>query len=312
MSELDASVRRAYAACDDIARRDKPHLYACARHFVHAETRAAFAATYASMRVIDDFIDEIPNRAQITSDVREAASEHVNQWMKHVRAALVGDALKNPIWTALADTFRRFPIPLNPWNDLATAMVTDLFVPQFEDWDHLKRYMKGASVAPAIVFMHFVLMHPNGDGTFRCAWEYDRVANATEDLAIFCYWVHILRDVARDLSLGKTGLVYFPRADMERFGLTIQDLHSMKERGSASPAYLELANFEAGRARHHLEQGMAHVPAILADAMTEHGHALTTLVDTYAALLEELASRRFDVFSKPVELSQDRLSEIQR
>ncbi len=309
--DTNAALTGAYETCDDIARRDKPHLYSCARHFEHSETRAAFAATYASMRIIDDFIDDIPNRAQMTGDIRTAAREHVGKWLGRVQAA-AGDAHSDePIWKALADTFGRFPIPLHPWNNLANAMITDLFVPQFEDWPHLKRYMHGASVAPAIVFMHFVLMHPEGDGTFRCAWDYDRVAEATEDLAIFCYWVHILRDVARDLTLGKTGLVYFPREDMQRFGLTVQDLHSMKDAGQATESYRRLAAFEAVRARDHLERGRSHVPAILADSLASHGRALTSLVETYAALLETLAAQHFDVFSSSVEVSPARLSEIQ-
>ncbi|MBD3297433.1 MAG: hypothetical protein GF341_02175 [candidate division Zixibacteria bacterium] len=310
-SQNSLSLDESYTACDDIARRDKPHLYSCARHFEHPETRAAFAATYASMRIIDDFIDDIPNRAQIAGDVRAAARVHVEKWLGRVQAADGGAQSDEPIWKALADTFGRFPIPLHPWNNLANAMITDLFVPQFEDWPHLKRYMHGASVAPAIVFMHFVLMHPDGDGTFRCAWEYDRVAEATEDLAIFCYWVHILRDVARDLTLGKTGLVYFPHEDMQRFGLSVQDLHSMKEAGQATDSYRQLASFEAARARDHLERGRAHVPAILADSLPNHGRALTSLVETYAVLLETLAAQHFDVFSSPVDVSPARLSEIQ-
>ena len=305
------NVADAYAACKAIAARDKPHLYDAAQHFEPQATRDAFAATYASMRVIDDFIDDIPDRSHISPETRKAAQQLVNRWLGQVRAAVEGRADGGPIWIALADTFAKFRIPVHPWEDLAEAMITDLFVPRFQDWDHLRRYMKGASVAPAIVFMHLVLTRQTGEDQYRCAWDYERVAEATEDLAIFCYWVHILRDAARDLTLGETGLVYFPEADMERFGVSVDDLHVMRRQGTATDAYRELAAFEAERALTHLKRGEALVPAITREALPAHAKALTSLVATYAALLDQLRACQFDVFSGPVSLTSEQLSRIQ-
>lgn len=305
------AIADAYASCNEIAARDKPHLYDAAQHFAPQATRDAFAATYASMRVIDDFVDDIPDRSHISPETRKAAQQLVNRWLGQVRDAVQGRADDGPIWIALADTFQKFRIPVYPWENLAEAMITDLFVPRFHDWDHLHRYMKGASVAPAIVFMHLVLTKPAGDDRYQCAWEYERVAEATEDLAIFCYWVHILRDAARDLSLGETGLVYFPEADMERFGVSVDDLHAMRETGRATDAYKALAAFEAERALGHLKRGEALVPSITREAIPAHAKALTSLVATYAALLDQLQACQFDVFSGPVSLTSEQLSRIQ-
>ena len=158
--------------------------------------------------------------------------------------------------------------------------------------------MRGASVAPAVVFMYLVLVHPNADGeTFSCPWDYQRVAAATEDLAIFCYWAHILRDVAVDLDAGGTGLVYFPRQDLEAFQLSVKDLHRMKADGKATEAYIRLAGHEARRAREHLKRGQDHLPDVLATALPSHGRALTFLIDTYQAILQDLAQNDFDVFA---------------
>lgn len=305
------AVADAYAACNAIAARDKPHLYDAAQHFTPQATRDAFAATYASMRVIDDFIDDIPDRSHISPETRKAAQQLVNRWLGQVQAAVEGRPDDGPIWIALADTFQKFHIPVHPWEDLAEAMITDLFVPRFRDWDHLHRYMKGASVAPAIVFMHLVLTKQVSEDRYQCAWDYQRVAKGTEDLAIFCYWVHILRDAARDLTLGETGLVYFPAADMERFGVSVDDLHALREAGHASDTYKSLAAFEAERAMGHLKRGEALVPAIVRDATPAHAKALTSLVATYAALLEQLRACQFDVFSSPVSLNSEQLSRIQ-
>jgi len=288
----------AYALCEDIARRDKPHLYTAAQQFEHRATREAFAASYASMRFIDDFVDDIPARAHLADNARNAAAAIVERWLAQVRAARNGAPPDEPVWLALSDSFARFDLPLGPWENLATAMVTDLNVSRFADWDHLRRYMRGASVAPAIIFMHLVLVQPDNSGeTFTCPWDYDRVAAVTEDLAIFCYWAHILRDVAKDLDAGGTGLVYFPHQDLEQFRLSSNDLHAMKSARKATPTYVELAKFEAARALEHLNRGRKFLPEILATALPSHGHALTSLVETYVRVLAELAENDFDVFA---------------
>ena len=292
------NLAEAYALCDKIARRDKPHLYTAAQRFEHSQTRNAFAATYASMRFIDDFVDDIPQRSSLGDEARERAAGFVQDWLAQVRAAHAGQGGPAPVWQALTHTFAKFDLPLNPWEDLAAAMVTDLHVSQFRDWEELRRYMHGASVAPAVVFMHLVLVRPDTQGEkFSCPWEHQRVAAATEDLAIFCYWTHILRDVAVDLGAGVTGLVYFPHRDLEAFQLSVKDLHRMKARGKATEAYVRLARREAERAEHHLARGRSHLPDVLATALPSHGLALTSLIGTYEAILNDLAESDFDVFA---------------
>jgi phytoene synthase len=300
-STPSVDLAEAYAYCDEIARRDKPHLYTAAQHFEHRATREAFAAAYASMRVIDDFVDDIPGRATLGQESRERAAAYVDGWLNRVREAKAGCADEAPVWRALCHTFDRFGLPIEPWQDLAKAMMTDLAVSMFRDWDHLRRYMKGASVAPAVIFMHLVLAKPHSDGvTFSCPWPYERVAAATEDLAIFCYWVHILRDAAVDLTTGKTGLVYFPHADLKAFHLSANDLHEMRKVRRATDAYVQLAKLEAGRARDHLERGRAYFPELLASTMPSHGRALTLLIGTYESILQSLAKIDYDVFSHPL------------
>ena len=308
---IPAGLQEAYDLCDRVARRDKPHLHAAAQYFAFPETRRAFGATYASMRLVDDFVDNIPNRSTLSDHTRRVAAETVARWLLLVRDARAGRAGTGPVWQALSDTFSRFALPLEPWEDLAKAMQSDLYAAMFRDWEHLRTYMKGASVAPAVIFMHLVMMQPtDARGRFENPWEHSRVARATEDLAIFCYWVHILRDVANDLSVGRSGLVYLPQADLDAFEVSVTDLHGMKEAAKASEAYIRLAHFEADRARVHLEQGQVHLREILAIVPPENARALSTLVDTYVALLDNLAQHHFDVFARSLELTEDQRSQV--
>lgn len=292
-AELDA----AYAACEELAGRDKPHLYAAAQLFERPAVRRAFVATYASMRVIDDAIDGIPNRATLSADRRRSELGRVARWLEAVDASRRGQPPPGPLWTALADTMSRFAFPPEPWQDLAAAMSADVVTPSFRTWDDLRRYMHGASVAPAVVFMYLVLMKPGADGVFCTPWNYDRVLAATEDLAVFCYCVHILRDVAVDLTLGESGLVYLPEEDLSRFGLERDDLRRLRDAGNADSAYRRLAMYEAQRAWDHLNRGRQHLPEILAEAEPANGRALVILIDTYERILNELQRREFDVFA---------------
>ncbi len=200
---------------------------------------------------------------------------------------------------ALADTFSRFDIPLDPWINLAAAMSSDVNSTSFRTWDELRQYMQGASVAPAVVFMYLVLMRPDASGTFRTNWSYRDVHAATEDLAVFCYSVHILRDVAVDLSLGESGLVYLPQDDLAEFGLQAPDLYAMRDRQRAEKPYRELALFHATRAREHLRRGRESMKRVMDEAEPAHGRALLLLVDTYERILNELQDCDFDVFATP-------------
>ena len=218
-------------------------------------------------------------------------------WLDLVGAARSGDGSTGMTWVALADTFASFDLPLDPWMNLAKAMSSDVTISSFKTWDDLRAYMQGASVAPAVVFMYLVLMRPDARGIFRTSWSYSQVHKATEDLAIFCYCVHILRDVAEDLTLGESGLVYLPGDELSRFGIASADLYAMRDRAQASQNYKEMAGFAAARARQHLERGRDQMRQVLAEAEPANGRALVTLVDTYERLLNELQEREFDVFS---------------
>lgn len=299
MPSSTTSLDAAYAECERLAGRDKPHLYAAARLFERPEVRRAFVATYASMRLIDDAVDGIPHRSQLTEHDRQVELDRVNAWLNLVTASHQGRAVEGQTWVALADTFSRFAFPLDPWINLGRAMSSDVVVSSFETWDELRHYMQGASVAPAIVFMYLVLMQPDENGVFRTNWSFERVHAATEDLAIFCYCVHILRDVAVDLSLGESGLIYLPRQELSRFGIESRELYKMRDTGRGSESYRKLASFQAGRAREHLLRGRAAMSAVLAEAEAASGRALVTLVDTYERILNELQDREFDVFATP-------------
>jgi len=305
-------VAEGYRYCEKIAGRGIPNLYLAARFFEQPALFDAFCATYASMRVIDDHIDSIADREKLSPEDKEQAMSAIGDWLGKVNAAFALKPSDEPLWLALADTFSKFDLPMDPWEDLAAAMAMDVEMPYFKDWRTLQKYMRGASIAPAVVFMHLVLTKLEDD-EYMCQWAYDEVVGATEDLAIFCYWTHILRDMSRDLDIGENGLVYFPLSELTQFGLTPDDLRRMKDAGSASFAYKSMAEHLYRRARTHEQKGRQFFKDII--PLTDNGaaFALVYLVDIYAATLTKVEKIDFDVFVEDGELSveekRDLLSE---
>jgi len=129
--------------------------------------------------------------------------------------------------------------------------------------------------------------------------------SATEDLAIFCYWTHIMRDVAKDLEIGEAGLVYFPLSEMNQFGLSPEDLYRMKQTKAATFAYKSMAEHLSRRARTHEQKGRQFMTDISAVATDGAAFALAYLLDIYSATLAKVEAIDFDVFAKEGELSLD-------
>lgn len=297
-----ASVAEAYRYCTEMAGRGIPNLYLAARFFEAPEIFKAFCAAYASMRIIDDVVDGLPDRESLSVEQKQQALEKIQLWLSDVHAAFSLKPVEGPIWQALSDTFSKFDLPTDPWEDLAAAMAMDVEMPHFKDWRTLQKYMGGASVAPAVVFMHLVLTRIE-DGEYMCQWSYDEVVEATEDLAIFCYWTHILRDASRDLEIGEKGLIYIPLSELTQFGLTPDDLRRMKREKSATFAFKAMAEHLFRRARTHEQKGRQHLPDVAKVAGSDCIFALNFLVDIYSATLDKIEKIDFDIFAEDGELS---------
>jgi phytoene synthase len=299
-----ADVAEAYRQCAAIAGRGIPNLYLAARFFKSPVIYNAFCAAYASMRIIDDVVDELPDRENLSELQKKQLLGKIQDWLGNVRDAFALEPDEGPVWLALSDMFSKFDLPTDPWENLAAAMVMDIEMPYFKDWRTLQKYMQGASVAPAVVFMHLVLTRLEDD-EYICEWSFDEVVEATEDLAIFCYWTHILRDASRDLEIGEQGLVYIPLSELTQFGLAPDDLRRMKSEKKATFAFKAMAEHLFRRARTHEQKGRHHLANVAKTADLDRVFALDFLIDIYSATLDKIEKIDFDIFAEDGELSLD-------
>ena len=137
---------------------------------------------------------------------------------------------------ALAPAVAQCAIPEQPFLDLIQANRQDQAVTRYESFTGLLGYCK-LSANP----VGRIVLHVFGVATPRRGELSDLVCTA---LQLAEHW----QDVAEDLRAGR---IYLPAEDMDRFGVTENDLAA----SSATAGVRELIAFETGRARDLLDQG---------------------------------------------------------
>jgi squalene synthase HpnC len=223
-SAQQMSLADAYAFCGRLARRHYEN-FTIASWLMPRAMRPHMHAIYAYARYADDFADE------------ERSLASLDEWEHELDLAYAGRP-RHPVFIALADTIRRFDIPREPFVNLLRAFRSDVNFQGFETIDNLMNYARDSANPVGRLVLYL----------FGCRDAHrqslsDRVCSG---LQLANFW----QDVAIDLDKGR---IYFPRADMRRFGLDAKAL----ARREATPAFIELMRHEIAFARRLLCEGAA-------------------------------------------------------
>ena len=283
MSEHPLQLRAAYSVCRHIARSAAKNFY-YGFLVLPKPKRNAISAVYAFMRRADDISDDPSVPAQ-------QRREKLDEWVNGLRRVTAGERTDDPILFALADSQKRYSIPLELLEKLVRGTAMDVpeqvvtkpeaTVPQlqYETFDQLYDYCYHvASVVGLICIRIFGYRDP-------------RAEKLAEQIGVAFQLTNIIRDVREDADLGR---VYLPREDFVRFGL---DVHALTN-GSAPTSLRPVLEFEALRARGFYRAVDDLLPLIDEDSRP----ALSTLVEIYRRLLERIIASNYDVFSEKVRL----------
>jgi phytoene synthase len=274
----------AYSVCRGITRKS-------ARNFYYAFLvlpkfkRRALCTVYAFMRRCDDIADEgdapLPERqAKLTA------------WLESLHRTLAGQPTDDPVLLALTDTQRRFNVPVEWLDQLAYGTAMDLepqagarnrdqpLTIRYRTFEDLRGYCYGvASVVGLVCIRIFGYRDP-----------------AAEPLAERCglafQLTNIIRDVKEDAAMGR---IYLPEEDMAQFGVTADELSSIPNADRLRP----LLELEASRAREYYQAADQLLPLIDEDCQP----GLWALVTIYRKLLDKIAARQYDVFSRKISLT---------
>jgi len=217
-----ANLAEAYAWCGRLAKSHYEN-FTIASWLMPRAMRPHMHAIYAYARIADDFADENKSLAKL------------DEWERELDAAYAG-SLRHPVFVALADTARRFDIPREPFADLLRAFRSDVNFSGFDTIDDLLGYARySANPVGRLVLYLF---------GYRDAERQQLSDFVCSGLQLANFW----QDVAPDFANGR---IYFPRRDLERFGVTSADLRDTR----VTPGFVALMKHEIVFARDLLLRG---------------------------------------------------------
>ncbi|MBF0173308.1 MAG: squalene/phytoene synthase family protein [Magnetococcales bacterium] len=191
--------------CFAIAAHNRSPLFQVSRLFPQEKGRL-FLASYAAMRLVDDLVDE---QFLIAAAAEPAGAEavylQVDRWQRQACDAANGrfqsseDAFEPLVFEALNQTAGRSDLGVWPWNALAEAMKGDIKQHPLVTWNDFLMYSEGATVAPATVFL-FILACRFRKDRFTTPEPTEFYRETVREMAVFCYVIHILRDLERDVA----------------------------------------------------------------------------------------------------------------
>lgn len=299
-------LENAYTECEMIARNASSSFFRSFRHLpIHK--RRAVNSLYAFCRRVDDIVDGDWLPDENLSYLNEQAesrsiqlsmdkqSEPVNDDLNHVnklRSLLWfrinldkienGESVDEPIFIALADVIKKFPVELDNLRELISGMEDDLYDSDYQNFEDLRRYCY--SVASTVGLCLVEIYGYNDPNARRHAVE----------MGIYLQMVNVLRDIQEDISRNR---VYLPAEELAKFGITETDLKSGKL--SSSKGWQEFM-------RHYLDHVMMHrknAVGLLSLLDKDARYSPSLMCAAYDAILEEAMKRNGDVFTRRLSMS---------
>ena len=276
----------AYAQCEQIT-WEQARNFAYGIRLLPVSKRHALAAVYAYARRIDDIGDGDLAPAAKTARLEEARQ----QVRALVAAASAGGAggtadprgegedakgqldADDPVLVALADAGRRFPVPLEAFEELIDGCLADVNQARYETFDDLLHYCR--CVAGSIGRLSLGIYGPTSP---------ERQNKLADDLGVALQLTNILRDVREDF---RNDRIYLPKEDLDKFGIEFAPFGEPEPfPGEAMQArFANLVEFEANRAREWYGSGLR----LLATIDRRSAACTGAMAGIYRRLLERIA-----------------------
>lgn len=202
--------------------------------------REHLSALYGFARLTDDLGDEpLPGLDPATTDPDVCTRTRLrllDELQEDVGRIYDGGEPELAAIKALKVTVDACGVPRKPFDDLIEANRQDQLVTRYETYDDLVRYCELSANPVGQVVLYIV-----GRAT-------PERLNLSDSICTALQIVEHSQDVAEDLANGR---IYLPREDLERFGVTEDDL----AQPSANDDVKRLMAFEVERTRQLLDEG---------------------------------------------------------
>jgi phytoene synthase len=249
--------------------------YYLATRLLPRETRPAVHAHYGFARVADEIVD---GSTSLSSQAKAQALAELGE------AVRTGDA-RVEVAPAMHDTVTRFGIPMATVDAFLASMRQDLDTRSYATYDDLLAYAHGSAAVVGVQLTHvFGTVVP-----MRLASPY------AMDLGLAMQVTNMLRDVAEDLRRGR---VYLPQEDLDRFGVTVQQLRA----GQVDDAFRALMRFEIARNRRLYRTAAQGVRLLSPSARP----AVEAALRLYSGILDEIERADYRVLDRRVAVPRPR------
>jgi len=271
--DVAPSLDEARAYCKRLAESHYENFHV-ASWFLPKALRPHFHAIYAYCRISDDLGDEVGDPV--------VALALLDLWGRELDACYEGHA-RHPVFVALSETIRECSIPKEPFADLLTAFRQDQTITRFATMDDVLAYCR-YSANP----VGRLVLYACGE----TSEENVRLSDATcSALQLANFWQDVRVDYAK-------GRVYFPQADMQRFGVSDATIAA----GIATPEFRSLLRFEVDFARGLFAQGLPLIGKVNRDLALD----LDLFSRGGMEILRAIEHRRYDVLTARPVLSKPR------
>jgi phytoene synthase len=249
--------------CSTLTRKSRSNFY-YAFLFLPRPQREAIYAVYAFCRIVDDVVD-------LGRDP-EVQRKELAYWRREVARCFEGTP-EEPVAQRLSQVVRAYPIPRAALEEIINGVEMDLERSAYGTFEELYPYCYRVAGAVGLCCIEIF------------GYTDPRARDYAVNLGVALQLTNILRDLQPDAQRGR---IYVPQADLRRFGVTPEDLRL----GRYTPEFVELMEFEAGRARSFYRRAWEVLP----EADARRLFAAEIMGRIYFALLKTIEARRYRVF----------------
>ena len=267
---LSTGLDRILVNATKITRASKSNL-ALAFISLGAERRGDITTFYAFCRVIDDIADD-PDLGV------EEKRRRLSGWRLCLRGPQPDESEIAPELRRLIQKYSLKPEMLE---EIIAGVETDLTIKRYPTFDELRVYCYRVASAVGLVSIEIF-----GYRNVACK-EY------AIQLGLALQTTNIIRDVGKDLQAGR---IYLPQEDLARFEYSEEALLGRTH----NERFVELMEFESGRARQFFAQAAAVLPTEDRKSMI----AAEIMASIYRGLLRRMELDKFRVFEKEYSLNK--------
>lgn len=201
--------------------------------FFPAPVKNDVFSLYSFVRTADDFVDAVPQQG-------EAFHRFVHRYRRGLRGTATGDVVID----SFVDLVRRKQFEIEWVDAFLSSMEQDLRKSSYETLEELQFYLFGSSEAVGLMMARILDLPEESHRSAR-------------SLGKAMQYINFIRDIDEDLGLGRT---YFPREDLERFGLESLEYEHVRTRKDAFAAFIrdQIDRYEEWQAA--AEEGFVFIP----------------------------------------------------